>query len=87
MAPESADRRARMPKGDVHVVYRPGEKKWAVEVEGRLKASSLHETKDPAEKAGRATAQQNRAELLIHTRDGTIEERNTYKRDPHPPPG
>lgn len=76
-----------MPKGDVHVVYRPKEGKWAVEVEGKVRASSLHERKLPAEQAGRLAAQRNRAELLVHRRDGKIEERNTYKQDPFPSRG
>ena len=76
-----------MPKGDVHVVYRLREDIWAVEVEGKSRASSLHDTRNPAGVAGRAAAQRNRAELVIHRRDGKIEERNTYKRDPYPPPG
>lgn len=76
-----------MPKGDVHVVYRSGEDKWAVEVEGKVRASSLHHTKTTAMQAGTRTAKRNGTELLVHGTDGKIQERNTYKRDPYPPTG
>jgi hypothetical protein len=74
-------------KGDVHVNYRRDDSKWAVEVEGNSRASSLHETKGPAEKAGRNAAKGNRSELFVHGQDGKIQERNTYKKDPFPPRG
>ena len=75
------------PTGDVHVTYRTDEDKWAVEVEGGSRARSLHDKKEPAESAGRTAAMKNQSELLVHNRDGTIAERNTYKRDPYPPRG
>jgi hypothetical protein len=76
-----------MAKGDVHVTWREDEAKWAVEKEGARRAGSLHEKKDSAEKAGREAAINEHSELLIHGKDGKIQERNTYKRDPHPPRG
>jgi hypothetical protein len=76
-----------MPKGDVHVVYRKDQKKWAVEVTGNSRASSLHDKKAPAETAGTKTAKSNRSELSIHGKDGKIQEKNTYKKDPFPPRG
>jgi Uncharacterized protein conserved in bacteria (DUF2188) len=74
-------------KGDVHVTWREDEAKWAVEKEGASRASSLHDQKEAAAKAGRQNAINEHSELLIHGKDGTIQERNTYKRDPHPPRG
>ena len=71
-----------MAKGDVHVVHRKDEGQWAVEIEGNERASSLHDTKPPAEQAGRAAAIREQSELFIHGQDGKIQERNTYKRDP-----
>jgi hypothetical protein len=68
-------------KGDVHVVHRPDQRKWAVEVEGG-RARSTHATKAEAERAGREVARKNKSELLIHRRDGKISERNTYGHDP-----
>jgi hypothetical protein len=76
-----------MAKGDVHVTWREDEAKWAVEKEGSSRASSLHDQKDAAAKAGRQSAMNEHSELLIHGKDGTIQERNTYKRDPYPPRG
>ena len=68
-----------MAKGDVHVTYRSNQDQWAVQVEGSSRACSLHDQKDPAESAGRQAAMKNHSELLVHNRDGTISERNTYK--------
>lgn len=76
-----------MAKGDVHVTWRESDSRWAVQKEGASRASSLHEEKDAAAKAGRRNAVNQRSELLIHGKDGTIQERNTYKRDPNPPRG
>jgi hypothetical protein len=76
-----------MAKGDVHVTWREDEAKWAVAKEGSSRASSLHDTKDEAQTAGRASAISEHSELLIHGKDGKIQERNTYKPDPSPPPG
>ena len=76
-----------MAKGDVHVVWREGQGKWAVEVEGNSNASSLHDTKTPAEAAGRVRAKANLSELLVHDKGGQIKSRNTYRKDPFPPPG
>ena len=70
-----------MATGDVHVTYRIDEEKWAVEVEGNTRASSLHDTKVPAEQVARAKAQENQSELVLHGKDGEIQERNSYKRD------
>ena len=76
-----------MAKGDVHVTWREDEAKWAVQKEGASRTGSLHEQKDAAEKAGRESAMNEHSELLIHGKDGQIQERNTYKSDPNPPKG
>lgn len=76
-----------MAKGDVHVTWRKDEAKWAVEKEGASRASSIHDTKEAAQQAGRQTAINEHSELLIHGQDGKIQERNTYKRDPRATPG
>jgi Uncharacterized protein conserved in bacteria (DUF2188) len=60
---------------------------YAVEKEGISRASSLHDTKESAAMAGRENAINERSELLIHSKDGKIQERNTYKQDPYPPRG
>jgi hypothetical protein len=76
-----------MAKNDVHVLWREDEAKWAVEKEGTSHATSLHEKKDTAEQAGRRAAITENSELLIHGKDGKIQERDTYKADPFPPAG
>lgn len=52
--------------------------------EGGKRASSTHDTKAGAEAAGRAAAKKDGVEHLIHKKDGTIGERNSYGNDPHP---
>ncbi|GAA3621767.1 hypothetical protein GCM10022223_43330 [Kineosporia mesophila] len=44
-------------------------------------------TKAEATAAGRATAQREGTEHLIHKRDGAIGQRNSYGNDPYPPQG
>ena len=71
-----------MPKqGDVHVI-RGNSGGWQVRVEGTARARSIHKTQAEAATAGRAIAQKNKSELLIHARDGKIRERNTFGHDP-----
>jgi Uncharacterized protein conserved in bacteria (DUF2188) len=76
-----------MAKGDVHITWRDAEAKWAVMREGADRASSLHDQKDAAEQAGRQTAKNENAELLIHGKDGQIQTRKSYGNDPYPPRG
>jgi uncharacterized protein DUF2188 len=60
---------------------------WANKREGATRVSRVFDTKAEAAAAGRATAQRERVEHLIHKADGTIGERNSYGNDPHPPKG
>jgi Uncharacterized protein conserved in bacteria (DUF2188) len=76
-----------MARGDVHVTWRERDSKWAVQKEGTSRASSLHDQKDAAARTARKNAINERSELLIHGKDGKVQERNTYKGDPHPPRG
>ena len=68
-----------------HVV--PHEGGWAVRGEGNSKATSVHTTQADAIAAARLIAANQQAELLIHGRDGTIRERDSYGHDPYPPKG
>lgn len=72
-------------KKNVHTVST--DKGWANRREGAQRASSVHATKAEAEAAGRAAARKDSVEHLIHRKDGTIGERNSYGNDPHPPKG
>jgi hypothetical protein len=70
-----------MPKqGDVHVV--PANGRWRVEIEGSARARSTHDTQSEAAKAAREIARKKKTELLIHSRNGQVRERNTYGSDP-----
>jgi hypothetical protein len=77
--------KAKPKKGDVHV--EPSDKGWRVAVEGVGRARSTHSTQAEAAHAARKLARKNRAELIIHGRDGRIRARNTYGHDPRPPKG
>jgi hypothetical protein len=75
-----------MPRqGDVHVV--PGDNGWRVEVEGQDSASGTHDTQEAAWEQAKQIAERNKSEALLHGRDGTIRERNTYGHDPVRTPG
>jgi hypothetical protein len=70
-----------MPNRSVHVV--PGTGGWAVEREhvgrGRVRGSvSYYPTQDEAIAAGRKLAQEEKAELVIHGRDGRVRQRDNY---------
>lgn len=72
-----------MSKRDYHVV--PRSKGWAVEKEGNKRASSVHENKQDALKAGRTLAKEAKTELVIHNSDGKIANSNSFGNDPCPP--
>ncbi|CAN5314476.1 DUF2188 domain-containing protein [soil metagenome] len=74
-----------MTKPPVHTV--PHGDGWANRREGSDKVSKIFDTKAEARRAGRDTARREKTEHLIHKKDGTIEERNSYGNDPHPPKG
>ena len=68
-----------------HVVLH--EHGWAVLGEGNVRPSSVHPTQQLAEQAAIAIAKNQEAEVLVHGRNGRIRKRNTYGKDPFPPPG
>jgi hypothetical protein len=57
-----------MPGRNRHVVPQNG--KWAVRIEGKKRASSLHDTQAEAVEEARMRARRDKSELLIHGRDG-----------------
>jgi hypothetical protein len=84
--PEGAERGTVMAdKKNIHTV--PTEDGWANRREGAKRASSTHDTKAEAQAAGRAAAKKEGVEHLIHKKEGTIGDRNSYGNDPHPPNG
>ncbi len=72
-------------KPEVHTV--PHGDGWANRRAGSDRVNKVYSTKAEAQAAGRETACREQTEHLIHRRDGTIGERNSYGNDPHPPKG
>ena len=60
---------------------------WNVKLNNAERASSHHDTKAEAEKAGRAKSRQIDAELVIHNKDGRIARKDSHGNDPFPPRG
>lgn len=60
---------------------------WANRREGSDRVSKTFPTKSDAQAAGRETARNDKTEHVIHKKDGTIGERNSYGNDPYPPKG
>ena len=74
-----------MADGFVHTVYKNDQ--WVNEIEGGSDFGGSHATKEEAVAAGRARAQQDKTEHVIHTHDGVITERSSYGNDPASRPG
>ncbi len=72
-----------MAKQRIEVV--PHGDQWAVKKQGADRASSLHDTKAPAIERAREQARREKTELVIKKADGTIQNSNSYGKDPHPP--
>jgi uncharacterized protein DUF2188 len=60
---------------------------WQNKVEGGQRASNRHGTKADAQAEGRRMAMDRKTEHVIQRGDGTIQGRNSYGNDPHPPTG
>ena len=74
-----------MASGFVHTVWK--QDRWVNELEGGNEFGGSHATKEDAVAAGRAQAEQDRTEHVIHNQDGTISERSSYGNDPASRPG
>lgn len=70
-------------KPAIHVV--PSEKGFGVKVEGNSRLSKDFKTKGEALEYGKDRAKQEKTELVSHRKDGTIDNKNSYGNDPHPP--
>lgn len=66
-----------------HIVKR-GEK-WGVLGEGNARVSSLHNKQSTACNVARTIAKKERAEVVIHGRDGKIRDKDSYGKDSCPP--
>jgi len=75
-----------MAKGDIETYFEDGV--WKNRPQGNLRASNTAPKKAEAQATGREMARDRKVEHVIKKKDGTIGERNTYKKpDPHPPKG
>ena len=75
-----------MSKGkNQHVVKHDGG--WAVKGAGNEKATKVTETKQQAIDLGKSIAKHQQSELIIHGKNGQIQEKNTYGPDAFPPKG
>jgi len=66
-----------------HVV--PVGKNWGVRGEGNKRLTVITPTKAEADKAGRGIAKKQESELIIHGRDGKIQDKDSFGHDPCPP--
>lgn len=76
-----------MLKRSNHVVPSNEKGGWAVKKSGSTKASKSFDRKEDAVKYGRELSRKEKTELYIHKRDGRIQDRNSYGKDPFPPKG
>jgi hypothetical protein len=58
---------------------------WSVRKTGSSRASKVFSTQNDAIDYARSRAKEEKLELYIHRRDGTIRERDSYGNDPMPP--
>jgi len=58
---------------------------WNVKKGGAKRASKHFDNKKQAENWARQVSKNQRTELVIHKRDGTIQRKDSHGRDPHPP--
>ncbi len=72
-----------MAKGNQHVI--PLGNGWAVKREGSKRFTVITETQKEAITVARGIARNNKSEIVIHSRDGKIRDKDSYGNDPHPP--
>ena len=63
-----------------HVVVH--ERGWAVQAEGASQPSAVFKTQNDAWERAKAIARKERAEAVLHGRNGAMRERNAYGHDP-----
>lgn len=72
-----------MSKKDLHVV--PHKNGWAAVREGAERASLVGSTKLNVLADARDLARKDKVELVIHKKNGRIQDRDSYGNDPRPP--
>lgn len=72
-----------MTKKDIHVV--PHEDGWATRREGASRAGHVVDTQREAIEKATEQAKREQVEVVIHRRDGSIRDSDSYGNDPMPP--
>lgn len=72
-----------MTKKDIHVV--PHADGWATQKEGGQRAGKVTDTQAQAIDAAREQARRENVEVVIHRKDGSIRDSDSYGKDPNPP--
>lgn len=72
-----------MTKKDIHVI--PHDGGWATKKEGAERAGGVYDTKAEALEHGRDQAKRDQVELVIHGKDGKIQDSDSFGKDPNPP--
>ncbi len=70
-------------KRDIHVVPHSGS--WATKKEGTQRAGVVTDTQQAAIERARKQAIREKVEVVIHHKDGTISDSDSYGNDPNPP--
>jgi Uncharacterized protein conserved in bacteria (DUF2188) len=71
-------------KQDIHVVPHK-DLGWATRKEGASRVGSTHTTQNAAINQAVKQAKNDGLEVVIHRRDGTIRDSDSYGNDPNPP--
>lgn len=74
-----------MAKKTNHVVPSKEKGQWAVKKSGSSKKTKSFAKKVDAVEFGRIISRKEKTELFIHRKDGTIQNRSSYGKDPFPP--
>jgi hypothetical protein len=64
-------------KPSVHVVHNP-RSGWSVKKEGASRATAVVPTKDEAIHKARTISKADKTEMVIHTKDGTVQNKVNY---------
>jgi hypothetical protein len=72
-----------MSKKNQHVV--PTKDGWGVKGEGNSKNTANTQTKKEAIDIAKEIAKNNKSEVVIHGKDGRIQDKDSYGNDPNPP--
>jgi uncharacterized protein YdaT len=73
-----------MAKKNQHVVPTK-DNRWGVKGEGNQRITKKTDTQQDAINVAREIAKNQGGEVVIHRKDGTIRDKDSYGNDPHPP--